>query len=131
MSGLGFLRQLKRELVSDEERESRIARTCAAIVSVVSPKLIFVFGSAVSSEKFDSESDIDCLIVVEQEEQASRFWKLFGRIRRQVSWPLDIVCLSEAEFARKRDLGGVAFVATHEGRLVYEKPMHQPLVRGS
>jgi predicted nucleotidyltransferase len=62
VSGLGFLRQLKRELVSDEERESSIARTSAAIVSIVSPKLIFVFGSAVSADKFESESDIDCLI---------------------------------------------------------------------
>jgi predicted nucleotidyltransferase len=131
LSGLGFLRELNRELVSDEERESRIARTCSAIVSVVSPKLIFVFGSAVSSEKFDSDSDIDVLIVVEQEEQASRFWKLFGKIRRQVSWPLDIVCLSESEFTRKRDLGGIAFIATHEGKLVYEKTPQKPLALGS
>lgn len=131
MSGLGFLSQLNKEQVSDEERERRIARTCAAIVSVIAPKLVFVFGSAVSSEKFNRDSDIDCLVVVEQEEQATRFWKLFGNIRRQVSWPLDIICLSETEFSRKRDLGGVAFIATHEGRLIYEKPRQQPFVQES
>jgi hypothetical protein len=33
-----------------------------------------------------------------------------------------MVCFSMAEFERKRDVGGVAFIATHEGKLIYSRP---------
>ncbi len=121
MSGLGFLRHLHSEQVPTTERLARIDKTCAAIVAVLNPTRVYVFGSATSGVNFDSESDIDCLAVVESDAQAAASWKLFGKIRKQISWPLDLICLSETEFQRKRNLGGVAFIATHEGRLLHQR----------
>lgn len=119
MSQLGFLRRLQVKPVPDQERLDRIQKTCAAIVDVLSPKEIYLFGSALSCETFDEESDIDCLAVLGSDAEASRWWKNFGKIRRQLVWLLDLVCLSEHEFSRKKNLGGVAFVAYHEGVLIY------------
>ncbi|MEI8025169.1 MAG: nucleotidyltransferase domain-containing protein [Pseudomonadota bacterium] len=121
MSQLGFLRHMQAKPVADRVRLERIQKTCSAIVDVLSPNEIYLFGSAVSCETFDEESDIDCLAVLSSEAQASRWWKSFGKIRRQLGWPLDLVCLSQDEFARKKNLGGVAFVAFHEGILLYSR----------
>jgi predicted nucleotidyltransferase len=121
VSQFGFLRHLQVKPISDRERLERIQKTCSAIVNVLSPKEIYLFGSAVSSETFDEGSDIDCLAVLGSEAEASRWWKSFGKIRRQLDWSLDLVCLSEDEFARKKDLGGVAFIAHHEGILLYSR----------
>jgi predicted nucleotidyltransferase len=121
MSGLGFLRHLHPQKVSQTERLARIDKTCSAIVAVLNPTRVYIFGSATSGVNFDGESDIDCLAVVESDAQAATSWKLFGKIRKQISWPLDLICLSETEFQRKQNLGGVAFIATHEGRLLYQR----------
>lgn len=121
MSGLGFLRHLHAEQVPQTVRLDRIEKSCSAIVSVLNPTYVYVFGSASSGINFDTESDIDCLAVVENDAQAAVSWKLFGKIRKQISWPLDLICLSSAEFQRKRDMGGVAYIATHEGRLLYQR----------
>jgi predicted nucleotidyltransferase len=120
MTSFGFLRHVNPQTVSNEERLRRTEQTCAAIVGVLMPKLVYVFGSAAHGENFDAESDIDCLAVLEKPEDAARAWKHFGKIRKQLDWSLDLVCLSGAEFERKKDLGGVAFIATHEGRLLYK-----------
>lgn len=118
MSQLGFLRHMQAKAVPDQVRLERIQKTCSAIVDVLSPNEIYLFGSAVSCETFDEDSDIDCLAVLSAETQASRSWKSFGKMRRLRGWPLDLVCLSQDEFARKKNLGGVAFIAFHEGILL-------------
>jgi predicted nucleotidyltransferase len=89
-------------------------------LKVLSPIQIYVFGSAASGERFDSNSDIDCLAVLENETEASRSWKRFGEIRSQLDWPVDLVVLSQSIFNHKRNLGGVAYIATDEGVLVYD-----------
>ncbi len=122
MPGFSFLRGQNATSMSDEERLERIAKTRDAIVGILSPEFIYVFGSAATGEGFDAQSDIDCFVVVEREDVASRSWKLFGRIRKQLGWALDMVCFSMAEFEKKRDVGGVAFIATHEGKLIYSRP---------
>jgi predicted nucleotidyltransferase len=120
MTSFAFLRHVNPQSTTDEERIRRTETTCAAIVMILSPKLVYVFGSAAHGENFDAESDIDCLAVLEKPEDAARSWKHFGKIRKQLNWSLDLVCLSEDEFERKKDIGGVAFIATHEGKLVYK-----------
>jgi predicted nucleotidyltransferase len=119
-AGLGFLRQFNTTPISNEVRLARIERTRDAIVKVLSPIQIYVFGSAATGERFDSSSDIDCLAVLGDETLASRSWKRFGEIRSQLDWPVDLVVLSQSIFDKKRDLGGVAYIATHEGVLVYD-----------
>jgi predicted nucleotidyltransferase len=121
MNQLGFLRHLQCKPVPEQERLERIQKTCSAIVDVLSPKQVYLFGSAVSGDTFEEGSDIDCLAVLASEAEASRWWKSFGKIRRQLNWPLDLVCLSEHEFARKKNLGGVAFIVHHEGILLYSR----------
>ena len=120
MTSFEFLRYISHPPLSDEERLLRIQITASAITGVLSPCLVYVFGSAAWGHGFDSNSDIDCLAVIKCEKAAARSWKQFGKIRRQFNWPLDLIVLSEADFLRKKDIGGVAFIATHEGRLIYD-----------
>lgn len=121
MSQFGFIQHLQPKSVSKQERLERIEKKCSAIIDVLSPKEIYLFGSAVSCENFSEGSDIDCLAVLGSETEASRWWKKYGKIRRQFSWPLDLVCLSEQEFERKKNLGGIAFIAFHEGIRIYHR----------
>ena len=121
MTNLGFLRDSCVQKVSDEVRTKRIKETCCAIVEVLGPELVYVFGSAVSLENYDEDSDIDCLVVLDSSERARRFWKCYGLIRRKLTWSLDLVCLGKEEFMAKREIGGVAMIALKEGVLVYSK----------
>jgi hypothetical protein len=77
-AGLGFLRQFDTTPILDEVRLARIERTRDAIVKILSPSRIYVFGSAVSGE---------ILVELRTSQRTKVFWcmtrKLFlAHIRR-------------------------------------------------
>lgn len=100
-SGLGFLRQIRRQPLSEKILSERIDRTVDAINAVLDPEEIYLFGSATDHNQFDDQSDIDCLIVL-PEKIAGRAWKSFSKIRNKVSWPIDLIFMSSNEFERKK-----------------------------
>lgn len=93
-----------------------------AILNCCTPLAIYLFGSA-ATDFFFEDSDIDCLVVFELEQDSARFWKLYSRIRRQTSRPLDLISMSLIEFERKRDLGGIAFIAWNEGIQIFPESL--------
>lgn len=99
-------------------REKAVLDAKSAILNACSPVAIYLFGSA-TTEHFHEDSDIDCLVIFETEIEVRRSWKLYSKIRSQTNRPFDFVVMSSLEFERKRDLGGIAFIAWTEGRQIY------------
>jgi predicted nucleotidyltransferase len=106
--------------LSFEKKSLRINTTVAAIVEICNPLKVYLVGSAVSGH-FDIDSDIDCVVVFETEMQSLRSWKLYGAVRKKLKWSLDLVNFWDEEFERKKNIGGMAFVAHKEGKLVYNR----------
>jgi predicted nucleotidyltransferase len=75
---------------------------------------VYLFGSALS-EHFNSDSDIDLLVVVDD---ATDLKGAQQRIysRRRSNFPIDFIIKSTADFLKMREIGGVCFEAYHHGR---------------
>jgi len=79
------------------------------------PETIMLFGSAAEG-RFRDGSDLDFLLVfsditaLRQGRHAMRLARPFA-----VPCPLDFVFVTRARFDEQKDLGGVCFIANHEG----------------
>lgn len=74
----------------------------------------FLFGSsALQQNTFDS--DVDILLVVPDSGNLKSYYDLVGEgFFSPVA--VDWIILNESEYLSKKDLGGVAFIATHYGK---------------
>lgn len=81
---------------------------------------IYLFGSASRSDMSD-QSDIDLLVVMEKVTDIRPAQKNLRSIQTLTPFPIDVVWVERAEFDRKKVLGGVCFIAFHEGRQLYQK----------
>lgn len=126
MTALSFLRGAKTSHSEPSEcaeriRKSLIESASERIKSEFHPEEIWLFGSAATAESFDDESDLDFLVVLADEQAAGRAWKRTRSVKHGFPRPLDLVFMSKDEFYRKKDLGGVAWIATREGQCVHIK----------
>ena len=102
------------------------AQTQAAIdrvVALAAPDVIYLFGSRARGE-FDPDSDVDLLIVVPDPvgDTRQRQNELRGALAR-LPLSVDPWIMGRLEFEETKDIvGGLAYPATHDGRLVYAKP---------
>lgn len=104
--------------------ESLIERVADRIVEACDPEAIYLFGSAARGDA-GPESDLDVLIVTKLEdgerpyEKASELRRLFD------GWlvSFDILVQSPRDFARAKAWPGhIAYTATREGTLLYQRP---------
>lgn len=114
MSTLAFLRKR----LDPTAAQAEVARIVARIVSEVNPLEVYIFGSAARGALTD-QSDLDLLIVLREEINIKPARKAIAKIRPFSKIPLDIVWMSEATFALKAAMGGLAQVVQEEGKLVY------------
>lgn len=102
----------------DPEAQAIIER----VVSLTNPTKVFLFGSRVTGQA-DSDSDMDLLIVVP--DPVGDYQQGENELRRILASQRPLVdpwIMGELEFEETRDVvGGLAYPATHEGVLVYEK----------
>lgn len=123
MTSLSFLRHRMASSIDPKVQESiriqLIQEIRRRITSEFNPHEIWLFGSASHAATFDADSDLDILVTFRDAESAGRAWKCSQRVRRGFPRPLDLVFLGAAEFERKKDLGGVAWIAFHEGIKIY------------
>ena len=93
------------------------------IVALTDPDLIYLFGSR-ARDDFDPDSDLDLFIVVPDPVGNRR--RRENELRRLFpgsSLAVDPWIMGRLEFEETRNIvGGLAYPATHEGRLVYARP---------
>lgn len=91
-----------------EEIAKKIRNACGLVE-------IVLFGSAADGT-FHFGSDIDLLLIFETAQDLSESrqkLRAIGSLHRSI--PIDLIFVSRAEFLKKQDIGGVCFIAKHEG----------------
>jgi predicted nucleotidyltransferase len=90
------------------------------ILAVCRPDFVYLFGSAATGE-MTPDSDID-LLIVEQDVVDPRTEAF--QIRTALAglpYPFDVFVMSRERFDESRDvIGGLAWPATHHGKVIYE-----------
>jgi predicted nucleotidyltransferase len=103
--------------------------TIGRILSVVSPKQVFLFGSAARGDLHEN-SDIDLLVVVPSGTHRRKTAQTIYRNLVGVDFAADIVVVIEEDVEKYRDAHGwVIREALAEGKLVYEITHRIPLVQ--
>jgi len=90
------------------------------IKSVVDPIDVFLIGSYVRGTA-DEFSDIDLVVVVPDERDASSTNFSVVQNRPYREYPLDLIVLNQSEFQKMKNIGGIAFEATHYGKCLSGK----------
>ncbi len=95
-----------------------VEQTLEFVLSKTKPELVILFGSAATG-RFDSYSDIDLLVVFSDLTAATIGRKALYSGKALKEHSVDFVCVARDEFDRKKDLGGIAFVAQNEGQVLF------------
>lgn len=92
------------------------------VVAFFRPRRVILFGSAARGD-MTADSDIDLLVVVDDDTPADRVTARAGReSRRPYRQPADIIPMREQTFDRfSRVVGTVPYAARTEGVVVYER----------
>lgn len=83
-------------------------------------KRILLFGSAARGTMSEA-SDIDAVLIFDSLENASYYRKKIHSLRVKTKWPADLICVDEAQFNERSQIGGVLFVAREEGCVLFER----------
>ncbi len=81
---------------------------------------VFLIGSYLGGTA-DEFSDIDLVIVIADSLNPQDASFQIARDRPHRSIALDLMCMTQSEFNRMADVGGIAFEAKHHGRLLSGK----------
>ena len=93
----------------------------AKLVSVYSPRQIYLFGSQARQDS-NKDSDIDFLVIKESNEPRYKRAINFRReLRGNNLYPVDILVYTPQEFSEEFNIKGtIPYYALKEGRLLYE-----------
>lgn len=86
----------------------------------IQPSAIYLFGSAAENCMTD-QSDIDLLIVSNGRNQLRENQKALGPLPAGRTHITELVWVTDEEFERKKNLGGVCQTAYKYGRLLFER----------
>jgi predicted nucleotidyltransferase len=106
--------------VEDSVKDKIISDVLSRLVPA-RPWRAIVFGSYATGTA-NEDSDIDVLIVCRTEEDIRRVReKIYSNLSGPMtSVPVDFVFVSKSEFERKKNMGGVCFMAHNEGVIIFE-----------
>lgn len=90
------------------------------ITSITSPIAIYLIGSAARDE-FTEYSDLDFVIIVNDEEQKRSLLKEIHMNRPYKEIPTDFIILLKQSFDKNKTQGGIAFETIHHGKLLFER----------
>ena len=93
-----------------------------SVVAYFQPRRVILFGSAARGEA-SPDSDIDLLVVLDDDAPPEKLTLAAGyESRRSYRLAADVVPCREDTFRRKsRIVGTLAYAASHEGVIVYER----------
>ena len=119
------LAKLSAKKYSRQEIDPIIRAMNQHVVQQVHPESVFLIGSC-TRNAFTDYSDIDFVIVVETDDDVRHGRKMIHLGRPHQSIPVDFILMSKEAFDADRDLGGMAFEATHNGELLYRRDENVP-----
>jgi predicted nucleotidyltransferase len=109
-------RQHNGQGVSDETLDEVVRR----ILGVCHPDRVILFGSAASGQ-MTPDSDIDLLILDREVTDARAQALRIRRVLEGLPYPFDVIVMSRERFEETRGvIGGIAWPASHHGRVIYE-----------
>ncbi len=89
------------------------------ILSVTSPEKIILFGSA-ATNTMTEDSDVDLLIVKRDITDRRQEYTRIRRALRDIAFPFDIILTTSEYFENTKNVvGGIAYPANKEGRVIY------------
>lgn len=93
-----------------------------SLVAYFNPRRVILFGSAARNEA-DEDSDIDLLLVVDDDVPAERLgWRALWEARRHFPGAVDLVPCRDSVFRERADIvGSLPWIAATEGVVVYER----------
>lgn len=106
--------KITRKPVEQAVVDDAIDAIVAAIVNVGPVEEVYLFGSAASGKMTD-QSDIDLLVVCPDRESIRPMQKKLRNLPRLTQFPVDLVWIDRDAFDHKKSIGGICFVAYHDG----------------
>ena len=92
----------------------------AEIVKRASPKIIYLFGSALQGAPRAS-SDLDFAVIVDTVNEVKTAQRAIFAYPPMSSMPVDILIFDAASFRVKSDRGGICQVILDEGKIIYSR----------
>jgi len=103
-------------------KDEMVQEIVRRILSVAVPERVIVFGSAALG-KMTRDSDIDLLVLLEDARRALEDSTRMRMALGELGVPFDVVVMSAKWFDDTKDLvGGLAYPAHHEGKVIYARP---------
>jgi predicted nucleotidyltransferase len=91
------------------------------IVERFQPRKVILFGSYASGSA-GPESDLDLLVVTAHPPARQRGYEVRAELQQNFPIELQLVFMDAEEFEETQDVvGGLAYPATHQGKLLYEE----------
>ncbi len=98
-----------------------VERLVDRLVHLLNPRAIYLFGSAARGEMTD-QSDLDLLILGRDQNDIKAMRKLLRPHLPLSKYSVDFVWMSVQDFQSRSKIGGLAMVASEEGKCVYFAP---------
>lgn len=95
----------------------QLVRAIAGTGDVVA---VYLFGSVADCRESD-QSDIDLLVVTAGRQEIRSAQEKLRGIQKMTPFPVDLVWVEQAQFDRKKSLGGVCMIAFEDGHCLYQK----------
>lgn len=90
------------------------------VLSVTTPERIILFGTAASTA-MTKDSDIDLLILKEEQPRDRSEWLRVTRALRDLQFPFDVILMAAERFEESKNVvGGIAYPANKYGKVIYE-----------
>lgn len=66
-------------------------------------------------------SDINLTVLVSFKHELDSARRSYFEQRPPIDWPVDILFMTEEEFSKRGAVGGLCYIATSEGRTIYQR----------
>lgn len=107
---------------ADAGARRALAEIVERLVAACRPKRVILFGSYAYGEP-TADSDVDVLLITDRRLSPEETYRLRRKSLAGLSAPVQLVCMSEEEFAETKDIvGGIAYPAAKYGEVLYEGP---------
>jgi predicted nucleotidyltransferase len=107
----------RRERILDTAALDEIVRR---VLSVSNPHKIILFGSAARGT-MTRDSDVDLLVIERTAGDQRRLSVRIDEALAGLGWPFDVVVISREWFEETKNVvGGIAFPANRDGKVIYE-----------
>jgi len=90
------------------------------LLAVTNPRKIILFGSAAAGN-MTADSDVDLLVLEDAPTDPRKESVRLAKALRGLGLPFDVLVMAADRFEESKDVvGGIAYPASREGRVIYE-----------